>query len=190
MTDELETTGMDRRQLLRRGALVGGAVVWATPVVQSLSPAAYAAGSPFDDGGNGAPSWVMVWFKCGDSYHLVKYGQNASASCVTNTDTASNDVNKPDAVDAKAALAAIFAKYGPYDASCPAGVVASISADSDLLLNLSNSDCEIVDWFLHDGSCKDDEGSNKFRWQGDGQGDQVAIIYNNGAQYEFQKCKD
>lgn len=40
------TTGMDRRTLLKRGAVVGGAAVWATPVVQSLAAPAWAAGSP------------------------------------------------------------------------------------------------------------------------------------------------
>jgi hypothetical protein len=33
---------ISRRQLLRRGALAGGSLVWAIPVVQSLAPAAYA----------------------------------------------------------------------------------------------------------------------------------------------------
>jgi len=38
--------GLDRRTLLKRGAVVGGAAVWATPVVQSLAAPAWAAGSP------------------------------------------------------------------------------------------------------------------------------------------------
>jgi hypothetical protein len=33
---------LNRRELLRRGAVVGGTLLWAAPVVQSLSPAAYA----------------------------------------------------------------------------------------------------------------------------------------------------
>lgn len=37
--------GFDRRTLLKRGAVVGGAAVWATPVVQSLAQPAFAAGS-------------------------------------------------------------------------------------------------------------------------------------------------
>jgi hypothetical protein len=31
-----------RREILRKGAIVGGTLVWATPVVQSLAPAANA----------------------------------------------------------------------------------------------------------------------------------------------------
>jgi hypothetical protein len=38
--------GVSRRDLLRRGAVVGGTLLWATPVVQSLSPAAYAQMGP------------------------------------------------------------------------------------------------------------------------------------------------
>ncbi|MGH9247601.1 MAG: hypothetical protein ACRD29_25490 [Acidimicrobiales bacterium] len=39
--------GISRRQLIKRGALVGGAVIWVTPVVQSFTSPAFAAqGSP------------------------------------------------------------------------------------------------------------------------------------------------
>lgn len=42
--------GISRRQLIRRSAVVAGTVVWATPVVQSLStPAAAQVGSPACD---------------------------------------------------------------------------------------------------------------------------------------------
>jgi hypothetical protein len=33
---------ISRRELLRRGAIVGGTLVWATPALQSLAPPAYA----------------------------------------------------------------------------------------------------------------------------------------------------
>lgn len=51
MSDELEMQdqspegGLDRRSLLRRSALLGGAIVWTTPVVQSLATPAF-AGTP------------------------------------------------------------------------------------------------------------------------------------------------
>lgn len=45
--DPTETTsGIDRRNVLRRGAILGGALVWTVPAVQTLSGAAFAAGSP------------------------------------------------------------------------------------------------------------------------------------------------
>lgn len=34
--------GVSRRDLLRRGAVVGGALLWVAPAIQSLSPPAYA----------------------------------------------------------------------------------------------------------------------------------------------------
>ena len=40
MTDK--STGMDRREFIRRSAIVGGTVAWMTPVIQSLSPPAFA----------------------------------------------------------------------------------------------------------------------------------------------------
>lgn len=47
MSDEDEVAGgLNRRDLLKRGAMVGGALVWTTPVVQSLAgPAVAAEGS-------------------------------------------------------------------------------------------------------------------------------------------------
>jgi hypothetical protein len=44
--DDETTEGLGRRDLLKRGAIVGGAVLWTTPVVQSLASPAFAAGSP------------------------------------------------------------------------------------------------------------------------------------------------
>jgi hypothetical protein len=37
--------GVTRRDLLRRGAIVGGTLLWATPVIQSIAPPAYAQGA-------------------------------------------------------------------------------------------------------------------------------------------------
>jgi hypothetical protein len=36
------TPRFSRRELLRRGAVVGGTLMWATPAIQSLAPPAYA----------------------------------------------------------------------------------------------------------------------------------------------------
>jgi hypothetical protein len=41
--DEEVNEGLGRRELLKRGAMVGGAVLWTTPVVQSLASPAFAA---------------------------------------------------------------------------------------------------------------------------------------------------
>ena len=38
--------GLDRRSVLRRGAVLGGAMVWTVPAVQTIAGPAFAAGSP------------------------------------------------------------------------------------------------------------------------------------------------
>ena len=42
--------GISRRETLRRGALVAGATLWTTPVIQSIAHPAFAAGSPAQGG--------------------------------------------------------------------------------------------------------------------------------------------
>ncbi|MGN6330764.1 MAG: hypothetical protein ACTHOD_03820 [Motilibacteraceae bacterium] len=51
-TEQREPEGMDRRSLLKRGALLGGALVWTAPVVQSITSPALATtsqGTPAGD---------------------------------------------------------------------------------------------------------------------------------------------
>jgi hypothetical protein len=38
--------GLDRRSVLRRGAVLGGALVWTVPAVQTIAGPAFATGSP------------------------------------------------------------------------------------------------------------------------------------------------
>lgn len=44
-----EPTAIDRRSLLRRGAVAGGIAAWSTPLVQTVTSPAFAAGSPLCD---------------------------------------------------------------------------------------------------------------------------------------------
>ncbi len=43
---EDQAAGLNRRDVLRRGAILGGALVWTVPAVQTLSGPAFAAGTP------------------------------------------------------------------------------------------------------------------------------------------------
>ena len=45
-TPDHDPGGLDRRAVLRRGAILGGAMVWTVPAVQTLAGPAFAAGSP------------------------------------------------------------------------------------------------------------------------------------------------
>jgi hypothetical protein len=47
--DEIDESP-SRRAVLRRGAALGGALVWTVPVVQSVTPSAFAVGSPAVEG--------------------------------------------------------------------------------------------------------------------------------------------
>lgn len=49
---DMTESGLTRRDVMRRSALIGAAVVWTTPVVQSLSSPAFAAGTTA--GGDGS----------------------------------------------------------------------------------------------------------------------------------------
>ena len=51
-TPTTETPGVSRRDMLRRSALVGGALVWTAPTVQSLASPAFAVGGSDTPGEN------------------------------------------------------------------------------------------------------------------------------------------
>jgi hypothetical protein len=48
MSDQFND-GPNRRDVLKRGAMVGGALVWAVPAVQTIASPAFAAGSVAED---------------------------------------------------------------------------------------------------------------------------------------------
>lgn len=61
--------GISRRELLRRGAVLGGAVVWTTPVVQTLGMGRAFAQTASPEGGKDI-SYLVIHWKCGgDEYH-------------------------------------------------------------------------------------------------------------------------
>lgn len=68
MNDDVSPTlGISRRDVLRRGAVVGGTLVWAAPAVQSISRAALAQDNgtpPPDDRDGGAISYVALVLTC------------------------------------------------------------------------------------------------------------------------------
>lgn len=69
--------GFTRRDMLRRGAVVGGTLVWATPAVQTVSRHALAqdGGTPEPDDGEGL-SWIAVVFRHPDDDNLYQFKIN------------------------------------------------------------------------------------------------------------------
>lgn len=76
-------SGMNRRDLIKRGAMIGGAVVWTAPMVQSIGGVALAThGSPHD--GCDCLSYVILFFTLAGSNqcYQVKYeGQAYTPEC-------------------------------------------------------------------------------------------------------------
>lgn len=61
--------GISRRELLRRGAVLGGAVVWTTPVVQTLGMGRAFAQTASPEGGKDISYVVVQWDCDGTKYH-------------------------------------------------------------------------------------------------------------------------
>lgn len=70
MSDDLNPTlGISRRDLLKRGAVVG-ALAWATPVVTNFASPAFASGTPVDED---IISCVLLQVTCGANCFFAKW---------------------------------------------------------------------------------------------------------------------
>jgi hypothetical protein len=69
ITENDDTAGFDRRSLIKRGAIVGGALVWTTPIVQSIATPAFADTSPVTQGciGGASPKNYFIKFNAGSA---------------------------------------------------------------------------------------------------------------------------
>ncbi len=72
--DAARTAGrtLDRRAVLRRGAVLGGAVAWTTPVVQSLASPAFATGSALCETRVETDDCTLEYQDSPDCCHCVK----------------------------------------------------------------------------------------------------------------------
>ena len=168
---ELGTPAVSRRDMLRRSALVGGALVWTAPAVQTLAaPAFAAAGSdtPGEDQPEGAISYVIVFFKCGGTYYRVKYtGTDPGYTIACGDNAARGNVSSDEAGIGYTHYDNILTDLGLNDSSfsddCPTGVAPTTLSNGNLQLSLDG--CQIIGWLLHDGSCAAKaNGETKFRY--------------------------
>jgi hypothetical protein len=129
--------GISRRTLLRRGAIVGGALVWTTPVVQTLASPAVATGTQIGD-----LSYVAVLIRCNGAWYRMKWEVSFFGSL--GEDTGPN-----------------FAVPGSSDQLQPPGTVekggapgtsAVLNADGSVTVGLG-AGCKLVDFVVKRGQC-------------------------------------
>lgn len=144
MTDIGTTSRLGRRDLLKRGALVGGALVWTTPVVQSIGGTALATvGS-----GLSAPSYTLIVLKCGATFIRVKIDQDGSAEC---GGSAGNGPSQTHAVSMIDQQLAVYNKTwaGLTSKVCPTGFTSAVVPAG---LRVGHPGCTVVAWAVHDGA--------------------------------------
>lgn len=151
MSEELETKGgVSRRDMLKRSAMLGGALVWATPVVQSLGGTAYATttGSPAP----GCISFIALLLKCGDLYYGIKIDNAFCGSDLQQVEcnTSADHVGGPSGDKCDTYWANIVTGAGSPTLNCDTSKV-SISASNGVIS--VSAGCSIVGWVLHDGGC-------------------------------------
>jgi hypothetical protein len=167
-TPNAEPGGLSRRDMLRRSALVGGALVWTVPAVQTLASPAFAAGSPTGGGGGGTGlSEVTLLLNCGGTYSWAKYlpqsangvaGVLAPSECKAGMNVGESGqacdppgattccTSAPDPGCCRAEADLYTAGGSGATGTCLDGVV---SASGELCINVGT--CTIVGWTIHDG---------------------------------------
>lgn len=81
MSGRPDRRAISRRETLRRGAVLGGATLWATPIVQSLTARpAFAQATPPPDGPDGeeAPSFIAMDVTCSGLQWVIKLECNGT----------------------------------------------------------------------------------------------------------------
>lgn len=72
MSGSPDRSGLSRREALKRGAVLGGATLWATPIVQSLTVRpAFAQATPVPPGVDG-PSYIAMNVTCSGVQWVLK----------------------------------------------------------------------------------------------------------------------
>lgn len=156
------TPGVSRRDLLKRSAVVGGALVWATPVVQSIGGSAMAGTSPGSlpsgtGGGTGCISFIGFVIDCSGTYYGYKvenaFCNDGSQNLVPYTDTTKIGGPSGDKCDS-------------YWQTLTANLtLASDTSLSHVTVDMSSntisaaSGCTFYGWVLHDGGCSSFTGS-------------------------------
>jgi hypothetical protein len=159
LQDQVPEDGLDRRQMIKRAALVGGALVWATPVVQSIGGTAFAGtvGSPGGGTGKGI-SELTVLIKCGTAgnytYTWGKYTPQTTGGavqeCGPNINVAESNGANPDTVCVNAENALKAA--GGSSAATTGCVDGTYNGTTGELCVTAPAGCTIAGFSVHDGA--------------------------------------
>jgi len=138
-------------QLKRRSALIGGAMIWTAPIVQSIGGSALAAtGSPQSPGGGGgAPSYTLLVLSNGTTYLRVKIEQNGKVYCGKAASVGgAAGASAVSQINTQLGGGTTWDKLG-VNASCPASLSASVTAAG---LQVVHTGYTVVAWSVHDGA--------------------------------------
>lgn len=165
MDENTTPQGVDRRTVLRRGALLGGALIWTTPVVQSLGGTALAAtGTPNGTGETSCAdiSYVVIFIKCDGLYYAYKMGRDATDQTrvyqpflITGDDNGNGGAEGFVRAESQAYGGAITTVQSS-DPAYPL-FTATGNADGDLIIQFTldpstqTPECTLVSFYIHDG---------------------------------------
>lgn len=171
--------GVTRRELIKRGAIVGGTVVWVAPVIQSLSSPAYAAGSTTATLQGQDISFVALLLDNAGSKYRVKFG----APFPTTVGFAPGECGRTFAVGP--CTEQLLRNNAGVATTCAPGVTATFSAATGQLA-VALGTCRLLDFVVKCGvpSDPDDQGC-----EDPGEGIQPsAAINQSGGTVTFQPC--
>lgn len=126
--------GISRRTLLRRGALVGGAMVWSAPVVYSLATPASGAGTPLGD-----ITFVAVLLSHQSKSYRMKWDVQGTRLISTSGDFSPRDLN--------------LGGTGAFEDGPAPGTVATLEPTGAVRVSLGDG-CELVDYIVQRGRCR------------------------------------
>jgi hypothetical protein len=130
--------GISRRTVLRRGAIVGGALVWITPVVQSLAGPAMATGTQIGD-----LSYVAVLLRCDGAWYRMKWD-------VTFLGSLDEDTGPKFAVPGSTDQ--LQPPSGSAEKGAAPGSSAVLNADGSVTVQLGRG-CKLIDFVVKRGEC-------------------------------------
>jgi hypothetical protein len=169
MTVADEPTGLSRRSMLKRSAVVGGTLLWVTPTVTVLSAGPAAAGSPTPRG-DGTPlkaSYYILAIRCGTTKYLIKVNapdsKHPDSFWLEYGPAVKGAADDPNDGWPSSETKGIAQKYKPFAAATatPPADVAIYVVKGMLYLDLDlnhdakkpgGSHCELLSWIGHKGT--------------------------------------